>query len=62
MPHVLQQREGRVSPTKQGKGVAYNNPSLEQEADVRGKLAAKGESASKDSTIQRSSDNEAVQM
>jgi LysM repeat protein len=43
LTHVVQQREGRVQPTKQGKGIAVNdNPTLENEADVMGKRAAGG--------------------
>ncbi len=43
LTHVVQQRQGRVQPTKQGKGIAVNDsPSLEQEADVMGKKAAEG--------------------
>lgn len=45
LTHVIQQRQGRVKPTKQGKGMPVNdNPSLENEADTFGKLAAKGKS------------------
>ncbi len=43
LTHVVQQRQGRVQPTKQGKGMSVNDsPSLEQEADVMGKKAAEG--------------------
>jgi hypothetical protein len=39
--HVVQQREGRVAPTIQSKGVAINdNADLEREADVMGARAA----------------------
>ncbi|MCC5946735.1 MAG: DUF4157 domain-containing protein [Bernardetiaceae bacterium] len=45
LSHVVQQREGRVKPTTQMKGVAINNDSsLEREADVQGAKAARGES------------------
>ncbi len=45
LTHVVQQRQGRVKPTKeQGKGLAVNdNPSLENEADEKGERAAHGE-------------------
>ena len=44
LTHVVQQRQGRVQPVKQGKGMPVNdNPSLENEADVMGKKAAEGE-------------------
>jgi hypothetical protein len=44
LTHVVQQRQGKVSSTKQAKGVSINdNPSLENEADVMGKKAAFGE-------------------
>lgn len=43
LAHVVQQREGRVQPTTQTKGLAVNdNPSLENEADQFGKKAASG--------------------
>jgi hypothetical protein len=43
LTHVVQQREGRVQPTKQGKGITVNdNPTLENEADVMGKKAVEG--------------------
>ena len=41
--HVVQQKENRVSPTKQLNGVQVNDdPSLEKEADVMGAKAASG--------------------
>lgn len=44
LTHVVQQRQGRVQPTKQGKGMGVNdNPSLESEADTVGKKAANGQ-------------------
>ncbi|HRW63421.1 MAG TPA: DUF4157 domain-containing protein [Bacteroidales bacterium] len=44
LTHVVQQRQGRVKPDKQGKGMNINsNPALEKEADVMGAKAAKGE-------------------
>jgi hypothetical protein len=44
LTHVVQQRQGRVSPTKQGKGISINDsPVLENEADVLGKKAALGQ-------------------
>jgi len=44
LTHVEQQRQGKVSPTTQAKGVAINNDaSLEREADVKGAKAARGE-------------------
>ncbi len=47
LTHVVQQREGRVKPTKQGKGLSVNdNPSLEHEADVMGARAATGKDVS----------------
>ena len=46
LTHIVQQREGRVRPTKQGKGLAVNdNPELEKEADVMGERAAQGKMA-----------------
>jgi hypothetical protein len=57
LTHVVQQREGRVQPTKQGKGKAVNdNPSLESEADNMGKKAANGQQvdvAGKGSGVQK---------
>lgn len=51
LTHVVQQREGRVKPTKQGKGMAVNDsPALENEADVLGKKAAEGNNASVEGT------------
>ncbi len=45
LTHVVQQREGRVRPIKQGKGLTINdNPALENEADEMGKRAAEGKS------------------
>jgi len=44
LTHVVQQREGRVRPTVQKKGVGINNDEgLEKEADEMGEMAAKGE-------------------
>jgi hypothetical protein len=44
LTHVVQQRQGRVQPTKQGKGMSVNdNPSLESEADNMGRKAANGQ-------------------
>jgi hypothetical protein len=41
LTHVVQQRQGKVQPTKQGKGFSVNDsPALENEADVLGKKAA----------------------
>ncbi|MCC5944576.1 MAG: DUF4157 domain-containing protein [Bernardetiaceae bacterium] len=52
LSHVVQQREGRVKPTTQMKGVAINNDSsLESEADVQGAKAARGEA------VQRKTNN-----
>ncbi|MBN2817614.1 MAG: DUF4157 domain-containing protein, partial [Bacteroidales bacterium] len=46
LTHVVQQREGRVAPTKQGKGLPVNdNPALEKEADEMGAKAAQGKMA-----------------
>src|SRR6056297_2711840 len=43
LAHVVQQREGRVKPTTQGKGMPVNtDPVLENEADEMGKRAVKG--------------------
>ncbi len=53
LTHVVQQREGRVQPTKQGKGMSVNDsPALEHEADVMGKKAAEGKSASVRGTVE----------
>jgi len=47
LTHVVQQRQGRVKPTKQGKGMPINdNPSLEKEADEMGAKASSGLKAS----------------
>ncbi|MCR6641940.1 MAG: DUF4157 domain-containing protein [Sporocytophaga sp.] len=65
LTHVVQQREGRVQPTVQKKGVNINDDEgLEKEADEMGEKAAKGEktgvygamasgSSSEDNPIQR---------
>jgi hypothetical protein len=46
LTHVEQQKQGRVQPTKQGKGLNVNdNPALENEADVMGKRASEGKNA-----------------
>jgi hypothetical protein len=62
LTHVVQQREGRVQPTKQGKGKAVNdNPSLESEADNMGKKAANGQQvdiAGKGSGVQKEGKND----
>jgi hypothetical protein len=58
----VQQREGRVQPTKQGKSKAVNdNPSLESEADNMGKKAANGQQvdvAGKGSGVQKQVDED----
>ncbi len=44
--HVVQQKQGRVEPTKQFAGVAVNdNKNLEHEADVMGKKAIQGKAS-----------------
>src|SRR6056297_1850296 len=57
LSHVVQQREGRVKPTTQGKGMPVNtDPALEKEADEQGKQAAQGKMADvkgKGSGVQR---------
>jgi hypothetical protein len=57
LAHVIQQREGRVKPTKQGKDMSVNtDPALEKEADEQGKQAAQGKMADvkgKGSGVQR---------
>ncbi|NMM49081.1 eCIS core domain-containing protein [Marinigracilibium pacificum] len=62
LTHVVQQRQGRVHPTIQGKGMAINdNSQLEQEADVMGKKAAEGKEANVSgigSGVQRKNDGE----
>jgi hypothetical protein len=46
LTHVVQQREGRVQPTVQKKGVSVNDDKgLEKEADYAGKMAANGKQA-----------------
>src|SRR6056297_3242430 len=46
LSHVVQQREGRVKPTTQGKGMPVNTDErLEKEADEQGKQAAQGKMA-----------------
>jgi|GEM_PF-3012122 len=60
LTHVVQQRQGRVRPTKQGKGLQINdNPSLEKEADKMGAKAAQGKMVDvvgKGSGVQRQAD------
>lgn len=47
LTHVVQQRQGRVQPTAQKKGVGINDDAgLEKEADEMGEKAAKGETTS----------------
>ncbi|MBI9052312.1 MAG: DUF4157 domain-containing protein [Bacteroidales bacterium] len=62
LTHVVQQRQGRVKPTKQGKGLPVNdNPSLEKEADEMGAKAAQGKMANvagKGSGVQRKSEGQ----
>gem|GEM_PF-3100580 len=62
LAHVVQQRQGRVKPTKQGKGMPINdNPALEKEADEMGAKAAQGKMADvagKGSGVQRQEDPE----
>jgi hypothetical protein len=57
LSHVVQQREDRVKPTTQDKGMSVNNdPALEKEADEQGKQAAQGRMADvkgKGSGVQR---------
>jgi len=64
LSHVVQQRDGRVRPTKQGKGMPVNdNPSLEKEADEMGAKAAQGKMADvtgKGSGVQRQEDENAI--
>lgn len=51
LTHVVQQRQGRVQPTVQGKGLAINDDAgLEKEADDLGAKAAKGEKVSLNSS------------
>ncbi|MBN2817616.1 MAG: DUF4157 domain-containing protein, partial [Bacteroidales bacterium] len=60
LTHVVQQRQGRVTPTKQGKDLPVNdNPALEKEADEMGAKAAHGKMADvrkKGSGVQRKED------
>lgn len=62
LTHVVQQREGRVQPTKQGKGKAVNDsPTLENEADNIGNKAANGQQVDvvgKGSGVQKQEDND----
>ncbi|WP_051312902.1 eCIS core domain-containing protein [Sporocytophaga myxococcoides] len=71
LTHVLQQREGRVQPTVQKKGVNINDDEgLEKEADEMGEKAAKGylvgsagsstEDNSISGTIQKSEDDDPI--
>lgn len=64
LTHVVQQRAGRVTPTRQGKGMPVNDsPSLEKEADVLGAKAAQGKSAvvnGKGNGIQKANDLSSV--
>ncbi|MBI9052315.1 MAG: DUF4157 domain-containing protein [Bacteroidales bacterium] len=61
LTHVVQQRQGRVKKTKQGKGMLTNdNTSLEKEADEMGTKAAQGKMANvsgKGSGVQRKEDD-----
>ena len=51
--HLVQQRQGRVKPTMQAKGVAINDDqSLEMEADVMGEKARKGNAEQKKASLQ----------
>jgi ribosomal protein S18 acetylase RimI-like enzyme len=61
LAHVVQQRQGRVKPTGQVKGLPLNdNPALEQEADRLGLKAAQSQTAvqRKPKTIQKTSQYE----
>jgi len=64
LTHVMQQRQGRVKPEKQGKGMNINsNPALENEADVMGAKAAQGKMADvagKGSGVQKKAIDEKV--
>lgn len=49
--HVVQQKQGRVTATRNAGGIAINDePGLEQEADEMGAKAARGASAEDDMT------------
>ncbi len=62
LTHVVQQREGRVQPTKQGKGMSVNDsPALEHEADVMGKKAAEGKRGDFDQSQQQNTERTAIQ-
>lgn len=62
LTHILQQRQGQVKPTKQGKGMAVNDsPALEKEADEMGKRAADGK-VSKYSAVGNGNNDSTVQM
>ncbi len=64
LAHVVQQKQGRVKATTQAKGAPVNDdPALENEADMLGKKAARGEQAvvqkkSKSGEVQRQSQDD----
>ncbi|WP_051312899.1 eCIS core domain-containing protein [Sporocytophaga myxococcoides] len=59
LTHVVQQREGRVQPTVQKKGVNINDDEgLEKEADEMGEKAAKGEKTAKVGAVAPASSSE----
>ncbi|MGB1206178.1 MAG: DUF4157 domain-containing protein [Chitinophagales bacterium] len=61
LTHVVQQREGRVKPTTQAKGLAVNDDKgLEKEADDMGKMAAQGKVVQKKSTSKANINNSLV--
>lgn len=56
--HVVQQKQGRVQPTTQMKGVNINdNASLEREADVMGAKATQLKAVNNTATVQKKVDN-----
>jgi hypothetical protein len=59
--HVVQQKQGRVKPTIQAKGVVINDdPGLEREADQMGSKVASYDSAGKSGTVSLSRGNDAA--
>ena len=58
LTHVVQQREGRVKPTTQAKGMPVNDDKgLEKEADDMGKMAAQGKFENNGKALQKKTVN-----
>ncbi|MGB1206183.1 MAG: DUF4157 domain-containing protein [Chitinophagales bacterium] len=62
LTHVVQQREGRVKPTTQAKGMPVNDDKgLEKEADDMGKMAAQGKFEDNGKALQKKTVNNNTQ-